>query len=229
MAKELISRNEYGLFANSKGIVMIDSRDVANIFGKQHKNVLRDIDNIYQVQGEFAKLNFEPGSYKDKNKQTRPCFTMTRDGFTLLVMGYNGKEAMDFKIAYIERFNEMEKFINTLQQARLDFPALTDRIAEMHDTPKAYHYSNEINMLYRIAIGMTASEFRKAHNLQADENIRPHMTNEQLVLVVWLQQLDCSLSYTIPDFHERKAALQKIIAEQQPPKSLVKRLTETKA
>lgn len=227
MAKELISKNEYGLFANSDGTVMISSLDVARIFEKLHKNIVRDIDKIIQVQPEFGKLNFEPSYYKSKQGKKCTCYSMTRDGFVFLVMGFTGEKADTFKIAYIERFNEMEKFINTLQQARLDFPALTDRIAEMHEAPKAYHFSNELNMIYKIAIGMTASEVRKVHNLQADENIRPHLTNEQLVLVVWLQQLDCSLSYTIPDFHERKAALQKIIAEQQPPRSLVKRLTKT--
>lgn len=225
MAKELVSRNEYGLFATKDGIVMIDSRDVARIFAKQHKNVLRDIENIRQTQIEFGQLNFEPAKYMDRGKHPRPCYYMTRDGFTFLVMSYTGEKADKFKIAYIQRFNEMENFIKTLNQARLDFPALTDRIHEMHDNPQHYHYSNEINMIYKIALGMTASEFRKAHNLAENENIRPHLTNEQIVLVVWLQQLDCALSYTITDYHERKAALQKIVAEQQPPKSLVRRLT----
>ena len=228
MAKELISKDEYGVFATHDGIIMISSLDVARIFGKLHKNVVRDIDKIMQSQPEFGKLNFEPSYYKSKQGKKCMCYNMTRDGFVFLVIGFTGEKADTFKIAYINRFNEMEKLIDTLQQARLDFPALTDRIAEMHEIPKAYHFSNELNMIYKIALGMTASEFRKAHNLQVDENIRPHLTNDQLVLVVWLQQLDCSLSYTIPDFHERKAALQKIIAEQQPPKSLVKRLTGTK-
>lgn len=229
MAKELISKNEYGLFANSKGTVMISSVDVARVFEKLHKNVLQSIDNIMESQVEFGRLNFQPSYYKSKQGKKCLCYNMTRDGFVFLVMGFTGEKADNFKIAYINRFNEMEQLLRTLQQARLDFPALTDRIAEMHETPQAYHFSNEINMIYRIAIGMTASEFRKAHNLQSDENIRPHLTNEQLVLVVWLQQLDCSLSYTIPNFHERKVALQKIVAEQQPPRSLIKRLTETQA
>ena len=229
MAKELVTKNEYGLFANKDGMVLISSTDVARIFKKTHYNVLQDIRKLLEETPEFGGLNFQASSYTSTQHKSLPCYNMTRDGFTLLVMGYTGKEAMAFKIAYIQRFNEMENLIKSLNQARLDFPALTDRIAEMHETPKAYHFINELNMIYKLALGMTASEFRKAHNLQSDENIRPHLTNEQLVLVVWLQQLDCSLSYTIPDFHERKAALQKIVAEQQPPRSLVKRLTETKA
>lgn len=226
MAKELVAKNEYGLFADKNGIVLINSLDVAACFSKAHRTVLRDIENILLNQTEFGKHNFVLSYYKSKQDKKCKCFDMTRDGFTFLVMGYTGEKADKFKIAYIQRFNEMENFIKTLNQARLDFPALTDRVHEMHENPQHYHYSNEINMIYKIALGMTASEFRKAHNLSEHENIRPHLTSEQIVLVVWLQQLDCALSYTITDYHERKATLQKIVAEQQPPKSLVKRLTQ---
>lgn len=228
MAKELVAKNEYGLFADKNGTVMINSLDVAACFSKAHRTVLRDIENILLNQTEFGKHNFVLSYYKSKQDKKCKCFDMTRDGFTFLVMGYTGEKADKFKIAYIQRFNDMENFIKTLNQARLDFPALTDRVHEMHENPQHYHYSDEINMIYKIALGMTASEFRKAHNLSEYENIRPHLTNEQIVLVVWLQQLDCALSYTITDYQERKATLQKIVAEQQPPKSLVKRLTGDK-
>ena len=226
MAKELISKDEYGVFATSDGTIMISSLDVARIFGKLHKNIIRDIENIMKNQLEFGRLNFEPAKYLDRTKHSRPCYNMTRDGFTFLVMGFTGDKADSYKIAYINRFNNMESYIKTLNQARIDFPALTDRIKEMHDTPKPYHYSNEINMLYKIAIGMTAAEFRKQHGLTSDATIRPHLTAEQLVLVVWLQQLDCALSYTIPDFQERKNTLKSIVANQKPPQSLVKQLTQ---
>lgn len=226
MAKELISKDEYGVYATSNGTIMISSLDVARIFGKLHKNIIRDIENIMKNQLEFGRLNFEPAKYLDRTKHARPCYNMTRDGFTFLVMSFTGDKADSYKIAYINRFNEMESYIKTLNQARIDFPALTDRIKEMHDTPKPYHYSNEINMLYKIAIGMTAAEFRKQHGLASDENIRPHLTAEQLVLVVWLQQLDCALSYTISDFQERKNTLKSIVANQKPPQSLVKQLIQ---
>ena len=76
MAKELISRNEYGLFANSEGTVMIDSRDVARAFDKAHRSVLRDIDKIVQAQPEFAMHNFVPCSYTDGRNKKQRCFNL---------------------------------------------------------------------------------------------------------------------------------------------------------
>lgn len=82
---------------------------VAEIFGKQHKNVLRDIHEIIaQVTDKFSQLNFEPAEYTDAQGKSRPMFQMTRNGFTMLVMGFAGRAAMAFKEAFIERFDVME-------------------------------------------------------------------------------------------------------------------------
>lgn len=85
------------------------SRVVAEKFDKLHKNVLRDIENLREDAGEeFNRLNFEPVEYLDAKGETRPAYEMTRDGFTLLVMGFTGKPAMEWKIRFIEAFNLME-------------------------------------------------------------------------------------------------------------------------
>jgi Rha family phage regulatory protein len=83
------------------------SLNVAQVFGKKHHNVIQAIKNM-DVPDDFARLNFKAGSYPDAQDQPRPMYHMTRDGFTLLAMGFTGKEAMRFKIAYIELFNRME-------------------------------------------------------------------------------------------------------------------------
>jgi len=87
------------------------SQSVAEVFEKEHFNVLRDIDGL-GCSAEFRRLNFEatfravPGP-NGATRQER-CFEMTKDGFTILAMGYTGAKAMQFKEAYIQRFNEME-------------------------------------------------------------------------------------------------------------------------
>ncbi|MFR3484677.1 MAG: Rha family transcriptional regulator [Clostridia bacterium] len=83
------------------------SLDIAETFGKEHKNVLRDVENL-GCSEEFNRLNFEPISYTDSMNRMQKAYTMTRDGFTLLVMGYTGDLAMKFKEAYIKQFNAME-------------------------------------------------------------------------------------------------------------------------
>jgi Rha family phage regulatory protein len=84
------------------------STNVADVFGKQHKDVMRSIRAL-EVPEEFARRNFAPGSYLDPNGQARPMCNLTRDGFTLLAMGFTGKAAMQFKLAYIDAFNRMEQ------------------------------------------------------------------------------------------------------------------------
>ena len=91
------------------GKVVVSSRDVARVFEKEHKNTLADIRKIIAVDDEFNRLNFQPVEYLDGKGEMRPEYLMTRDGFTILVMGYNGDKAMAFKKAYIAAFNEMER------------------------------------------------------------------------------------------------------------------------
>jgi len=90
------------------GVPKTTSVDVARIFRKEHKHVLRDIQAL-DCSEEFRVSNFGHTPYiHPQNKQTYPMVTMTKDGFTFLAMGYTGKEAAKFKEAYIKRFNEME-------------------------------------------------------------------------------------------------------------------------
>lgn len=84
------------------------SLDVAEKFGKEHKHVLRDIREL-RCSEEFLVSNFGLSHYETAQGKSQPMYIMTRDGFTLLVMGYIGDVAMKFKEAYIKQFNAMEK------------------------------------------------------------------------------------------------------------------------
>ena len=98
--------NALGLFEKD-GQILVSSVDVAENFLKRHKNVVRAIENL-KCGEEFNRLNFEPVEYKDEKGEMRPAYTMTRDGFTLLVMGFTGYRAMEWKVKYIKAFNAME-------------------------------------------------------------------------------------------------------------------------
>lgn len=84
------------------------SLKIAEVFGKLHKNVINVIRNL-ECPEDFNRLNFEPVEYSDSKGEKRPMYRITRDGFTLLAMGFTGRKAMQFKIAYIEAYNEMER------------------------------------------------------------------------------------------------------------------------
>tara|TARA_R110002110_G_scaffold64680_30_gene178892 strand:+ start:6731 stop:7219 length:489 start_codon:yes stop_codon:yes gene_type:complete len=102
--------------------VFANSRDVADFFGKRHDNVLRAIDAL-DCSAYFRDLHFEFSPYTVEGQtRTYPAFDMTKDGFTLLVMGYTGQKAMEFKLRYIKRFNEMEATLREQQVQPVALP-----------------------------------------------------------------------------------------------------------
>lgn len=93
------------------GQPMTDSLKVAARFGKRHDNALKAIRAISAIQPEFAALNFEESTFKDKNGRARPMFRMTKNGFAMLAMGFTGAAAMQWKVLYITAFDRMAEEI----------------------------------------------------------------------------------------------------------------------
>lgn len=97
------------------GQPMTDSLNVAARFGKTHANVLRSIRGIKAEQPDFYLANFEEVIDTFTNgkggKQSRKIVRMTKDGFVFLSMGFTGKDAAAWKIAYINAFNRMAEEI----------------------------------------------------------------------------------------------------------------------
>ena len=94
------------------GDAFTTSRKVAELFGKDHRNVLRAI-RLLDCDEEFTALNFELTDFIDKNGDPRPEYLMTKDGMVFLVMGFTGKQAAQFKLLYIRAFNWMADQIRT--------------------------------------------------------------------------------------------------------------------
>lgn len=99
------------LLTISNGQPTASSRDIAEHFGKEHKNVLRDIENLIGGLPNFehTPMFFKTTYIHPQNGQAYPMYLMNRDGFTLLAMGFTGKEALEWKIKYINAFNAMEQ------------------------------------------------------------------------------------------------------------------------
>ena len=93
--------------------VVVDSRSVAKNFNKEHRNVVRDIENL--VRKDVLKIEhmFQQVELPDSYGRMQKAYYMNRDGFSLLVMGFTGTEAIEWKLKYIEAFNSMEKKLKT--------------------------------------------------------------------------------------------------------------------
>lgn len=147
MNNTVFINNQEVVFENKDEQVFCTSLDVAKVFGKRHDNVLADIklilNNLREIGTSNDLLNFQEtyrnteirgfGKVKGKTRKDR-CYNLTRDGFSLLAMGFTGKKALQFKIAFINAFNEMENIIksnnqnNTTIDSNIYYKELCDRL-----------------------------------------------------------------------------------------------------
>ena len=154
------------------GKAVTTSLKIAEVFGKQHKHVIDAIRKI-EAPSTFTEPNFRPSEYIDQTGRKLPMYIVTRDGFTLLAMGFTGKAAMQFKVAYIEAFNAMERTIR--ESAAGNLPSSEVMLAtlynEMERRIKAESERDEYRRnLHRIAIasGLDFGEPSKETGLPKD-------------------------------------------------------------
>lgn len=101
------------------GILTVSSLEIAERFGKAHKDVLRAIQTLIDdLDSEFSQRNFAPAEYTDEQGKPRPMYHLTRDAFSLLAMGFTGKKALEWKVKYIEAFNLMEAELQKQAEAK---------------------------------------------------------------------------------------------------------------
>ena len=112
------------------GKVTASSRDIARKFGKQHRDVIRAID-LLDCSQEFKVRNFAQLKFTYRGQEFT-CYEMTRDGFSLLCMGFTGRKAAIWKEAYIDAFNRMEE---TLLQEKIWIGGLTQALEHICPTP----------------------------------------------------------------------------------------------
>ena len=99
------------VFRGANDQAMTNSLLVAEKFGKNHRDVLESIRNL-TAENSAAKLLFIESEYDNRGKMY-PMYIISRDGFTLLVMGFNGKDALNFKLDFLNAFNRMESMLKS--------------------------------------------------------------------------------------------------------------------
>ncbi|EDV4178447.1 peptidase [Salmonella enterica subsp. enterica serovar Ramatgan] len=119
------------------GQAVTSSQAVADYFIKRHDNVIQKIKNL-ECSSKFAALNFKESEYTDATGRKLPCYNITRDGFAFLAMGFTGKRAAQFKEAYINAFNQMEK--------QLSKPSVLNDAA--HNASVLYSYISSIHQVW---------------------------------------------------------------------------------
>ena len=171
-------------------ILVTDSRDVAEHFSKRHDHVLRDIENMKPDLPNFGEM-FQESMMPDSYGRLQKVYLMNRDGFSILAMGFTGKEALAWKVKYINAFNALEAAWNTPEQVMAralkiadqtisslkvenkklsgEVIALSEKVEEM--SPKVSYYETILNSPNTVLVtqiaqdyGMSAKRFNKLLN-----------------------------------------------------------------
>ncbi|MGE1025192.1 ORF6C domain-containing protein [Bacillus cereus] len=121
------------LVFESKGEVVTDSLKIAEMFGKEHKNIKRDIletisklaslqhnAEVDELGINFNTLKFEPIEYRDNRNRIQEKYILNFDAFMLVTMSYTTQKAMLLKVKYINEFNRMKNYIQSQQQVPTD-------------------------------------------------------------------------------------------------------------
>nr|WP_315022866.1 Rha family transcriptional regulator [uncultured Aminipila sp.] len=199
---------------NKEEVTITTSLDIAETFGKRHDNVLADIENL-DCSEEFNLLNFQEIKYTDSRNRKQKAYDITRDGFTLLVMGYTGEKAMQFKEGYIKQFNAMEKIlIGKLREREKGISvrhALTDALMQSKEAERmhGHAYSTYTNCIYKVLFNKNANQLRESFNIGKSDDLRGCFTTEELRDIQHMENLvsgliGCGWGYDqIKDFIEK--------------------------
>ena len=185
--------NELVFLKNDEAIT--DSLTVAEMFRKEHGKVIRSIENLLEgmsKSGDTPKLFTRTWYTHEQNGQRYTKYLMNRDGFSLLVMGFTGKKALEWKLKYIDAFNKMESvirekstqaWVETRKVGKLTRKAETDVIKRLVEYAKEQgsEHSDKLYMTYsRLANKMAGVQKRdeatvsQLNNLSLMENIILH-------------------------------------------------------
>ena len=156
---------------------------------------IRNIESNIST-AEFSALFFLD-SYKASNGKSNPMYLMTRDGFTLLVMGYTGEKAMRFKLAYIKQFNAMEKALQgkliEREKGIAVRQSLTKALQQSAENERmhGHAYSTYTNCIYKVLLGKNAKQLRETLGIGTKDNLRDYLSAEELRAV---QSMECLVS-----------------------------------
>lgn len=193
---------------NKEDVLTTTSRQVAEVFEKRHTHVLDSIKSlITQIDSAEKSAEYFIGStYKDDSGKNNKEYLLTRDGFSLLVMGFTGDKALQWKIKYINAFNEMESELKRIYHERRQWEIerakgvlvrhiLTDTIKmKVAESPhKRFMYPNYTKLIYKTLFGKSFNDLKKEYGVKPKESLRDYLTSEQLKEVESMEMLVSSL------------------------------------
>lgn len=166
------------VFKGQNDQVVTTSLKVAEVFEKEHKHVLDAVRKLFTAENSAVKQMFQESTYLNERNQSQPMFVMNRDGFTLLAMSFNGKKALEFKIAYINAFNNMEAELKSQQTKQLSAAESLLQSVQLlvaHERQLAIIEHNQKNMQ-----GAISSLYDKVYGMQFETDMVKQKLNNEI-------------------------------------------------
>jgi len=193
------------------GQAVTDSLTVAQVFGKEHARVMRDIREL-GCSEEFRVGNFAESSYVNQQRREMPLYYMNQKAFTLLVMGYTGPKAMGFKERYINEFERMEnelrkpKVLSEREQLmatmKLTLEA-SEEIAVMKEdvTHIKYQLNSQMTIDYGQQSAILNAKNQRVEKLWAEDQVNKNIfdTKRKLHAQAWR---DLKLAFAVASYRD---------------------------
>ncbi|MEQ4254273.1 MULTISPECIES: Rha family transcriptional regulator [Pseudomonas syringae group] len=197
-------------------VISMSSREIADLTGKRHDHVIRDIRATLDALKDDPDLGDQFTESFDKRGYTTK-YTLDRELTQTLITGYS----VSLRRLVVRRLNELEESVAdqakasaSRQIARLEAPFMSEAIKYQrlaHDKDLAPHvFSNEFNLINRLVLGRTSSQYRAEHGMAKDQPIRDALTPCQIKAVEHMQRLNTSLIDLGMPYEQRKAKLHQV-------------------
>jgi len=172
--KELTINNQPIEFTVMNNEFYTTTLDVAKVFNKRHKNILRIIHQDIEF---FNGLNIEPVKYTDKKGEMRTYYLLSQEAFSLLVMGFRGKQAMQWKVEYIKAFKLLrDEYYNSFKNLKGLIP---DNVFNAIKPYAPYGKKSDVNGLPRIVL--VRSYFRSINGNGENAKLIAKFTQNSLI------------------------------------------------
>lgn len=195
----------------------MSSKEIAELTGKEHKNIMADI-RVLIIQDAISQLNFQLSDYVSDRGKKYPMYNLDFEATMVLLTGYDAKRRsivvkrwLTLEAENARLKSQEQERIADRQAARLECHVMTDSLqeirAEAGKGTKGFHYSNEMEMINRIVLGMTAKKYRVAHKINSIDAIRDRLNLFQVKMVQLLQATNTALIQCDMSYKDRKKKL----------------------
>ncbi|CZW12013.1 Rha family transcriptional regulator [Enterobacter hormaechei] len=190
---------------------------IAEGVGRDHDTIIKLVDRNKSDLEEFGRVGFEIRTLDTKGGRQKQRVALLNEQQTTLLITYmrNNEVVRSFKKRLVAEFFTMRSALAKKKidrnSARLEYKPMTDAIKHEREAQgkqiAPHHFSNEADLINRLALGMTAAKFRVHHEIGKKEPIRDYLTPEQIHCITELQRANTVFISMGWDFEQRKEVL----------------------